>query len=291
MKQIKKRDNGVLDLSGIPQKVKDKYGDLPMDLWPREPRFNIIEKRLPPGVSIDNKTQFEKYFMSQILEDFETLISTFVIDRGLIARTVAITTTPTLIVQSQFLQGTIILNPATTIGLTTSQTIRTSTVTTTNGNTQSSSLGVANFNNMHVFLDVSAVSGTNPNLDVYVQALDPESGNWVDTQLAFPTITSTGTSYADLGSFGIATNFAIRWEITGTNTPTFTFSVGAVLKDGVLGTASGLNKTVYIGGSNVTVVSGFPLLEGQSRDFFLRSNVELWGVAESTLSLRIFELA
>ena len=213
------------------------------------------------------------------------------LERGLIGRTVTITTTPTLIVKAPSPRAYIIVNPSLIVGTTNAGSITGLTAKVANGNTQATSLGVANFGRMHLFLNVTAIASPgSPSLDIYGQTLDPVGGTvWIDTQALFTGVAATGTQYAYIGDLGVATDFAIRWTLT--NITSVTFSVGFVLKDGLIGTGTGLNKIVYIGGnSGVTVDAGFPLLEGQMKHFFFKENMELWGVANSSLDLRIFEL-
>jgi len=181
------------------------------------------------------------------------------------------------------------MNPSLVVGGTAVGTLVASASRTTNDNTQASPLGVANYRDLHLFLDVTAVAGTTPTLNIYSQSQDPTSLNWADTQLLYADIDATGTFYANPGSLGLSTDFALRWEIAGVGAD-FTFSIGYVLKEGLPGTGAGVGKTLYLGNSGVTVNSGFPLLEGQSRSFYVKENTELWAIANTSLDLRIFEL-
>ena len=231
----------------------------------------------------------EKSSDSQIEQYLRSLAALNTITRGVVGRTVSVSTTATQIIQSQFPKGYIILNPATLLGFTSTGTILASAARTASGNTQSTSLGVANFRDMHLFLDITAVSGTSPTLEIVSQAKDPVSGNWAGVNTIWSGLNSAQTAYANIAGLGLASDFAISWVIGGT-TPSFTFSLGYVVKDGLPGTAAGVNKTVYLGDRGVTTTSGFPLLEGQSRSFVVTENTDLWAVASSSLELRIFEL-
>jgi len=75
------------------------------------------------------------------------------------------------------------------------------------------------------FLDVTAVSGTNPTLDVYIDIQDPVSGKWVN-QDKFAQVTTTGT-WA-LSVYCRSNRYRARWVLGGT-TPSFTMSIGAVV--------------------------------------------------------------
>jgi hypothetical protein len=142
---------------------------------------------------------------------------------------------------------------------------------------------------MHLFLDVTASAGATPAMDIIAQAYDPATGKWADTQALWTGVNGTGTLYANPGGLGLATDFSLRWVITG-GSPSFTFSVGFVLKDGLPGSEAGIAKSIYLGGPGVSTSSGFPLLEGQSRSWYMNENTELWGIADVPLDLKIFEL-
>jgi len=96
---------------------------------------------------------------------------------------------------------------------------------TTNGNTYAAPLATDYGSVITFFLDVTAVSGTAPTLDVYIDIQDPVSGKWVN-QDKFPQVTATGT-WA-LSVYVRSNKYAVRWVLGGT-TPSFTFSVGAVI--------------------------------------------------------------
>lgn len=79
-------------------------------------------------------------------------------------------------------------------------------------------------------LDVTAVSGTTPTLDVTIVNVDPQTGQ-EDTIVTFAQKTATGTEWKysldtgkQLGNF-----IKVKWTIGGTS-PSFTFSVIAHLK-------------------------------------------------------------
>ena len=251
---------------------------------------DVDASRISTGVEESiRENVVEKSSDSQIEQYLRSLAALNTITRGVVGRTVSVSTTATQIIQSQFPKGYIILNPATLLGFTSTGTILASAARTASGNTQSTSLGVANFRDMHLFLDITAVSGTSPTLEIVSQAKDPVSGNWAGVNTIWSGLNSAQTAYANIAGLGLASDFAISWVIGGT-TPSFTFSLGYVVKDGLPGTAAGVNKTVYLGDRGVTTTSGFPLLEGQSRSFVVTENTDLWAVASSSLELRIFEL-
>lgn len=261
----------------------DLADQLPIDLFPRDlARPGTYPAGAGPGSSFDKDE-----YISKIANDTGILVATQTIDRGLIGRSVTVGTSPTRIIQSTYPRAYIIMNPSLIVGGTAVGALVDSAARVTDDS--SDFIGVANYRDMHLFLDVTAVSGTTPTLDIYAQALDPVTLNWADTQLLYSGIAATGTYYSNPGSLGLGTDFRVRWVLGGT-TPNFTFSVGYVLKEGLPGTGAGVGKTLYIGNSGVSVSAGFPLLEGQSRSFFMKENTELWAVANTSLDLRVFEL-
>ena len=282
------RSPGMSSLLGIGSNPIDDNREVPADLDPRVVPHGsatriargITEEDLQSGVSLKDA------YLRNIANDVNIIASTSVLDRGLLGRSITVGTVATKIIESQYLRGYTILNPQSLLGFTSTGTILASAARTTAGNTQSSSLGVANFRDMHLFLSVTAVSG-GASLKIYGQAIDPVSSNWSDTQVLYKDITATGTYYANMAGFGLASDFATRWTISAGS---ITFSIGFVVKDGLPGTAAGVARTIYLGGPGVTVSSGFPLLEGQSRSYYLRENTDLHAVASTSLDIRVFDL-
>jgi len=109
-------------------------------------------------------------------------------------------------------------------------TLRASSATAANGDSKLTPVKVTQFKEGEFFLDVTAKSGTSPTLNVVIVTKDPVSGKWF-TLVSFTQATDVTTERkvvtGNLGAFLAAT-----WTIGGTATPTFTFSVGAVLKAG-----------------------------------------------------------
>jgi hypothetical protein len=104
-------------------------------------------------------------------------------------------------------------------------TVLTSAARTANGDTYATPIATDYGSVITFFLDVTDVSGTTPTLDVYIDIQDPVSGEWVN-QDKFPQVTAAGT-YA-LSVYVRSNRYAVRWVLGGT-TPSFTFSVGAVI--------------------------------------------------------------
>lgn len=207
------------------------------------------------------------------------------LSRNLLGQTIAIGTTPTLILQSTYAWPYLLLNPSTSVGLTTSVTgfngIANDTDTTV-------SFGVSGFDEIHLTLNVTAVAAL-ATWDIYAQTFDSISATWVRSQAVFIGIGATGGYYAFPGSFGVGTD--LRFEFVRTaGAGTLTCSIGVIMKGGTGGSSAGLAQVAYLGGPNVTTTSGFPLLEGQRQAFIVGEGVELWGIAPSAINIRLFQL-
>lgn len=239
---------------------------IPHDLWPRIlkvlEREELGPRRTPPPY----------------------LGTAIYLGRGLQGRAVTVYNTPTLIQRSQYAWPYMILNPSKTAGITSWGLLHAGTV---NAAGQSGSIGVSNYENLHLLLNVSAVTGT---WDIVGQIYNPYTSSWADSQTIFSAINSAGDYYGYIGSLGVATDFRIRWDPVAAGS--ITFSVTRVLKGGLVGTSAGFSQTVYLGNNEVNVDTGFPILEGQHYVFVIGENVDLYGVCEdpSGVTIRVFEL-
>jgi len=99
------------------------------------------------------------------------------------------------------------------------------TTVTTNGDSGNTPLVIIIGQTVVFFINVTAVSGTSPTLNLYVDIQDPASLNWAN-QYAFPQITAVGLYYQPLQVQ--STKYRVRWVVGGTS-PSFTFSVGVVI--------------------------------------------------------------
>ena len=98
---------------------------------------------------------------------------------------------------------------------------------TASGDTSAIPVDVKKFKEAVFFLDVTAASGTTPTLYVKIKTKDPVSGKWFDL-VTFTQVTGV-TSEMKTVSGLLGSQIAVFYEIAGT-TPSFTFSLGAVLK-------------------------------------------------------------
>ncbi|MEM4484167.1 MAG: hypothetical protein QXS19_09635 [Candidatus Methanomethylicia archaeon] len=95
-----------------------------------------------------------------------------------------------------------------------------SSARTTNGTTED--IDVGRFLYAEICIDVTAVSGTNPTLSVYIEGKDRYTGKY-KTLLNFENISSVQTLWGTITMLAF-TLVRVRWTISGTS-PSFTFSV------------------------------------------------------------------
>ncbi|MEM4500662.1 MAG: hypothetical protein QW512_00830 [Thermofilaceae archaeon] len=88
-------------------------------------------------------------------------------------------------------------------------------------------IDVGRFLYAEVCVDVTAVSGTNPVLNVYIEGKDRYTGKY-KTLLSFENITSVQTLWGTITMLAF-TYLRVRWTISGTS-PSFTFSVSMEAK-------------------------------------------------------------
>lgn len=254
--------------------------DVPADLQPFRVQEYDATNRGPGGPNWNMRTALAT----------EHIAKTTVLSRGLLGRNVTIGTEQTSLARAARLKGYLFLNPTASVGLTTTVVGLANSILLADGNTQASPIGVATFREIHVFVNLSDTDGGATTFTLFQQAQDPLSLEWTDVQMLLSTAV-VGTYYVTPAAIGVATDLAFRWTLAG-GTPTATVSISVVLKDGLAGSSiSGLANIIYLGPNGVSTESGFPLLEGQSRSFYLRENLELYGIANATgLTLRVFEL-
>lgn len=257
----------------IRQPNPQNYEGLPPDLFPRAIREGEL-RRGPVSTERAKRDEPAGYLGEAIF-----------LSRNFVGQTITVTTSPTLLIKESYDWPYIILNPSRSIGLTSSVTALASGVVSNGATT--SSFAVSGVNQVHLIADVTAIGGA-ASWDVYSQILDPVSGNWADTQIVF-TLTATGTTYAFPNKFGVGTDMRFRFDRTA-GAGTITVSIGTILKEGTGGNNAGLAQVVYLGGPGVSTVSGFPLLEGTYQPFVVGENVELYGVANTNIDIRLFKL-
>lgn len=88
---------------------------------------------------------------------------------------------------------------------------------------QTGAIDVSDIDEMSVFLNVSAGSGTNPTLDVVIED-SPDGVKW-HTKESFTQATGITTEAKRITNFGKF--IRVKRTIGGTDTPTFTFDVKA----------------------------------------------------------------
>jgi hypothetical protein len=96
---------------------------------------------------------------------------------------------------------------------------------TTSGDTTAKPLIVENGSVITFMVDVTAVSGTSPTLDIYIDFYSTKLGKWIN-QDKFTTITAADTYALAIPVRG--TRYALRWVLGGTS-PSFTFAASVII--------------------------------------------------------------
>lgn len=219
----------------------------------------------------------------------KAVMNTVIISR--VPRTIPINvgTVPVQILQPPHVFPYLLSNPSLSVGVTNTVKLVDDQLKNAAGNTQANPLGVAGYTNLHLFLNVTGITGGS-SWDFTQQALVPTilPNTWVDVQNVFAGINAAGVYYASVGSLGVVTDAAFSWNPTIAGT--ITFSLIAVTKEGSLQTSGGLSKTIFLGGRDVTVENGLPLFEGDNKIFYLGPEVELFAVSSVATILKVFIL-
>lgn len=218
--------------------------------------------------------------------------------RNFIGRVVNVGIVPTLIHHAVDEQNIMITNPArgpgggaTRTGLVTQQ-----IAVAALGNSEAAPIGVANYLNMQLMLNVTAIGvGTSWTIVNVIQ--DPITGLWVDSQVFLagitPALVATWTNasfYGLIAMFGVGTQFAVRWT-SDAGAGAISFTLSYVLKDGQLGSDNGVSQVVFIGASNgVSPLSGYPIFEGVEKIFQVGEGTDIWGIAAVATNINVFEL-
>jgi len=101
--------------------------------------------------------------------------------------------------------------------------------TTASGNNSATPLITKHGKEATIFLDITAVSGTNPTLDLILKVYNSGAAKW-HTLATFDQKSATGTDVGYI-DYGIGEKMAVYYTIGGTNTPSFTFSINVGIKE------------------------------------------------------------
>jgi hypothetical protein len=99
----------------------------------------------------------------------------------------------------------------------------------TDGNSSATPLITKHGKEATIFLDITAVSGTNPTLNLTLKIQDSITEKWY-TLATFDQKTSVGTDVGYI-QYGIGEEMALYYAVGGTSTPMFTFSVNVGIKE------------------------------------------------------------
>lgn len=206
--------------------------------------------------------------------------------RSLIGTRIIVGLTPVLLIKDTQTWPYLITNPAITNELTNIYTAVPVTTATVSGNSKNSPLDVAGFEQAHIFINVTSVGGI---WDFYLMTQDQLSGVWLESQRLFARVREESLYYG-YTNLGIVSKLAFKWHHTG-KSGTLIFSINVSLKTGLGGNPAAVSKVVYLGGPEVNIYSGYPLLEKQEKILIMDANVELWAIAnQAGLEVRTFRL-
>lgn len=238
-------------------------------------RTQLVNPVVPQFVAEQNQADYVGNYV----------MNTLILTRAPKTVTLSIGTTPTLILTPPHNWPYLLSNPGLSIGLTNSIILASGTAIAS-GNTQLTPIGVSNYLEAHWHLTVTAVTGT---WDFIQQSEDPATLAWADNQTIFSAVGATGTTYAFTGQLGLASDLAIRW-IQNTPATSIDFSLTVTLKEGVGGGPTGLAKTIFIGGNDVNISNGLPILEGQDRILLLGPDLQIYAISAAATTIQVFVL-
>jgi hypothetical protein len=233
------------------------------------------------NVPLDNNAA-----LIRILRNTDAELSLKTIGNAFFPRLITVGTSPTeLISPNRTPRGYKIVNPNTTVsGVATAVTVFPAGTVFAVGTTNSAAINVSAHGGAAFILNITeATAGP---MTVNLQTQDPISGNWATAQAdIFSGAIALGTYYANVGIIGIDQQARLSISTAG---DTFTGSIAAILKPALAGTIAG--PTVFMGGQDVTIVLGYPLLSGNIETILLRENTPLWAVAAADTNIFVFEM-
>lgn len=250
------------------------YKDLPYDLWPENLKEEYFKNNARRGIT-------KPVSRSEAPPD---VTNALYLSRAFQGVPVTVGNTATKILSNERTWPYLFLNPTRVVGITKKQSAYSGTA---DDGDVTVSFGVADYKEAHIHIDVTTI-GTSA-WDLFAESYDNVSTNWATTQVVFSGISAIGTTYSYVGSLGIATDMRFKFSRTsGTGTVTCTVSV--ILKDGQGGSSAGLAQTIYIGGSGVTITSGYPILEGDQQTFLIGENIDVYAISNVPVVLNMFKL-
>lgn len=208
--------------------------------------------------------------------------------RGWIPRVVQITTIPTLIIEGPFVRPISILNsnPSSSGSVASIESAWESRVgVNASGNNQANFLSLSNYLYMHLFCSVTAVTGS---WTFYSQARNLATGNWADCEKLWTGVDAPEELYSIDSAFAVPTTRALRWTMDSAGA--ISFSLAYSLKEFTGGSPGGLSQACFLGPNDgVSPISGYPLRGGDSLSFILDEHAQIWGVAQTLISINVFE--
>lgn len=240
------------------------------------------------GVDADNPMLA---LVEQIKRNTDIDIALKVLKLGYVSRVINLTANvpAQIIEQSKYPRGYIIINPAETVGFSSTVTFYASLLRANGFVTPSTNFNVSGVDTVRCFLDVTAITNT-PTLTIDAQTQDPLTSNWATSQVdIFGSAATVGTYYAQIGTLGVDRQIRLKATVGNAAGDDITFSVSGILKGGAL-TPTG--STVYVGGdANVSTGFGYPILPGQREYFWLWDNVQMFAISPTEpMTIKVFQL-
>ncbi|MEM0272917.1 MAG: hypothetical protein QW514_10290 [Thermoprotei archaeon] len=268
--------------------------DVPIDLRPRPIRGGSYRPDDVGGGSGFSQAMYRGDPIARsIARDIRSIASTQIINRGLIGRSILVGSSPVPIVEAREGRGYLILNPTQAGGTSTVSGVLASSITIDDTLTYPvvlTQVGCEAFNQIAFFLGLSNIVGS-PDFDFVLQSNGLLTG-FIDAVTVFNvTASSPATVYNKVETNGIDETFRIAIYSNAAPPFSVTFDLSYVMKGA--GGISTSGSTVFIGGPGVSSESGYPILPGVEKSFFIKENVSLYAVTAvgaSPISVKVFEI-
>jgi hypothetical protein len=240
---------------------------------------------------IESPQEYEKTEVEKLKRYFMEVLQ---ISRPPKTTQITVLTVPTLILPPPHEWPYLISNPSLAVGLTTSYTWTLAGVIAS-GNTQANPFGVANYLNCQFHINITNITGA-ATWDIWYQSRDPFTGNWGDVQTIAIGLSAALAPFpvtypVPVGNFGIVTDLCLRYVKTGgAPADALTATITATLKEGIGGSSTGLARTIYLGGDDVTINTGLEIREGGKEIVKLGPDITLYAIAGTPIPIKVFTL-
>jgi len=242
---------------------------------------------LSPGLQTKRTRRSKEVPQTDILSSFAKNI--LFLRRGFQSRSVNLAANvSSLLIDSVYVAVCMILNPSSSpSGLQPSEQGNWDMIAAVGaGNNQVNPLGVANYLDYHLFMNIISITGR---WSFFLQTQDPVTLAWTDVGLLWDAVDNTDTDlYAPLLQLGTPLNIALRWNMDVAGA--ISFSLGYAAKEFLGGSSTGASQNLFIGSNDgVSLVSGYPIQPGESITLITDEGVKVWGISQSVMAVKVFE--